>query len=312
MTTPAQSTPATSIHPDTEMGLLALSVSDLERSLSYYSDAIGFQVLHRDEDSAALGAAGRPLLLLTHHPGAQAWPRGNRSYTGLYHFAILLPTRADLGRWLEHWLDLGQPIPGQGDHIVSEALYLEDPDGHGIEIYADRPRETWQAVGGQIRMGTGPVDIRGLLEEAERSGQAWNGLPAGTRLGHMHLQVGDIAEAERFYHDILGFDVMARMPTALFLSAGGYHHHLGANTWHSKGAAAAPPESVNLHFFTVNMPSPEALHAVLERLGAAGVPYQERGDTAIFQDPWANTVLLQVGGAADAAAARDLLKTWTA
>src|SRR4051794_5990894 len=171
MTTPAQPTQSTSIHPDTEMGLLALSVSDLVRSLTYYTDAIGFQVLHQDESSATLGAGGRPLLLLTHHPGAREWPRGGRSYTGLYHFAILLPTRADLGRWLEHWLDLGLPAPGQGDHLVSEALYLEDPDGHGIEVYADRPRETWQVVNGQMRFAADPVDIRGLLEEAKRSGQ---------------------------------------------------------------------------------------------------------------------------------------------
>jgi catechol 2,3-dioxygenase len=312
MTTPAPSTASTSIHPDTEMGLLALSVSDLARSLAYYTDAIGFQVLHQDESSATLGAGGRPLLLLTHHPGARAWPRGGRSYTGLYHFAILLPTRTDLGRWLAHWLDLGLPVPGQGDHIVSEALYLEDPDGHGIEIYADRPRETWRMVNGQIRMGTGPVDLRGLLDEAQRSGQAWTGLPPGTRLGHMHLQVGDIAEADRFYHDTLGFDVMAKMPSALFLSAGGYHHHLGTNIWHSQGASAAPPDSVTLHFFTINLPSEEALQAVLGRLEAAGVPFEKRDDAVIFQDPWTNTVLLQVGGAADAEAARELLKAWTA
>jgi catechol 2,3-dioxygenase len=312
MTTPAQSTPSTSIHPDTEMGLLALSVSDLARSLAYYTDAIGFQVLHQDENGVTLGAGARPLLLLTHQPGAKAWPRGGRSYTGLYHFAILLPTRADLGRWLKHWIELGLPVPGQGDHIVSEALYLDDPDGHGIEIYADRPRETWQVVNGQIRMGTGPVDIRGLLQEAARSGHPWTGLPPGTRLGHMHLQVGDIAGAERFYHDILGFDIMAKMPTALFLSAGGYHHHLGTNTWHSQGASATPTDSVKLHFFTINLPSGEALHTVLERLEAAGVPYGKRDNAVILQDPWATTVLLQVGGAADAEAARSLLKAWTA
>lgn len=291
--------------------MLALSVSDLARSLAYYTDAIGFQILHGDDTSAVLGAGGKPLLVLTHHPGAQAWPRGGRSYTGLYHFAILLPTRADLGRWLRHWFELGLPMPGQGDHIVSEALYLEDPDGHGIEIYADRPRVTWRVVNGQIRMGAGRVDIEGLLEEAEGSGQPWSGMPPGTRLGHMHLQVGDIPEAERFYHDILGFDVTARMPTALFLSAGGYHHHLGTNTWHSEGASGAPADSVGLHFYTINLPSEEALYAVLGRLGAAGVPYERRGDAIIFQDPWANTILLQVGGASDAEAARNLLQAWT-
>jgi catechol 2,3-dioxygenase len=167
-------------------------------------------------------------------------------------------------------------------------------------------------MNGQIRMGTGPVDIRGLLEEADRSGQPWSGMPSGTRLGHMHLQVGDIPEAERFYHDILGFDVMARMPSALFLSAGGYHHHLGANIWHSRGASAAPAESVNLHFFTINLPSEEALGGVLGRLESAGVPFERQEDTVILQDPWANTVLLQIGGAPDAEAAGKLLRSWTA
>ncbi|MFN8514651.1 MAG: VOC family protein [Chloroflexia bacterium] len=159
MSTVAQPMPATSIDPATGVGLLALTVSDLERSLLYYTEAIGLAVLRRDGNTATLGVANRPLLVLTEQPGAAEWPRGGRSYTGLYHFAILMPTRADLGRWLRNWLELGLPLPGQGDHIVSEALYLEDPDGHGIEVYRDRPREGWQWQNGQSGMGTGPVDI---------------------------------------------------------------------------------------------------------------------------------------------------------
>lgn len=306
MTTQAEPTRATSIDPATEVGLLSLSVADLARSLDFYTNAIGFQVLLQDPTTATLGAAGRPLLLLTEQSGAAPWPRDRQSYTGLYHFAILLPTRTDLGRWLRNWFDHGYPIPGQGDHVVSEALYLEDPDGHGIEIYRDRPREGWRWSNGQIQMGTGPVDIRGLLDDAARSGEPWIGLPVGTRLGHMHLQVGDIPRAVEFYHDVLGFDIVAQMPSALFISAGGYHHHIGMNTWHSLGAGAAPNDSVTLRFFTIDLPSEDARRAVITRLEAAGIPYTQKGDITVVQDPWQNTILLQVGATSDASAAEAL------
>ncbi len=183
-----------------------------------------------------------------------------------------MPTRADLGRWLRHWLELGLPLPGQGDHLVSEALYLSDPDENGIEIYRDRPRDEWTWADGKVRMGTGPVDIRGLLTDAEQAGEPWAGLPEGTHLGHIHLQVSDIARSEAFYHDLLGFDIVAQMPTALFISAGGYHHHIGMNTWHSRGATPAPADMVGLRFFTVDLPDAEALAAVVGRLEAAGIP----------------------------------------
>jgi catechol 2,3-dioxygenase len=296
----------TTIAPTTTMGPVELTVADLERSLAYYTEAIGLAVLQRDATGATLGVAGKPLLLLSEQPGAAPWPRGGRSYTGLYHFAILVPTRADLGRWLRHWLDSGLPLPGQGDHLVSEALYLEDPDGHGIEIYRDRPREEWTWSQGQVRMASDPVDIRGLLAEAERAGAPWAGLPAGTRLGHMHLQVGDVAGAEAFYHGVLGFDVVARMPTALFVSAGGYHHHIGMNTWHSRGAGPAPADSVRLRFFTIDLPTEEARQAVVARLEAAGIAHTEQGGVVTIQDPSRNTILLQVGAAPDARAAAAL------
>lgn len=306
MTTPVQHTQHVSIDPATTVGLLSLSVSDLARSITYYAEAIGFAVLQRDGSSAVLGVAGTPLLLLTEQSGAQPWPRGGASYTGLYHFAILLPTRTDLGRWLRHWLDLGLPMPGQGDHLVSEALYLEDPDGHGIEVYRDRPREEWPRADGQIQMASDPVDIRGLLAEAERAGISWVGLPPGTRLGHMHLQVGDIAEATAFYHEVLGFDIVARMQSALFISAGGYHHHLGLNIWHSKGAGPAPARSVRLRFFTVDLSSEDARQAVLKRLDAARIGYSRLAGVVEVQDPWQNTILLQVGAAANVQAANAL------
>lgn len=306
MTASAPQTSPTSIHPATQMGPLSLTVADLDRSLAYYTEAIGLQLLGHDDSGAVLGAGGTPLLHLVEQPGAAPWPRGGQSYTGLYHLAILLPTRADLGRWLRHWLELGYPVPGQGDHLVSEALYLEDPDGNGIEIYRDRPREGWDWQNGTVRMGTGPVDIRGLLTEAAQSGEPWTGMPAGTRIGHVHLQVGDIAQAARFYHEILGFDIVARMPSALFVSAGGYHHHLGMNTWHSLGQGPAPAGTVGLRFYTINLPSEEARQAVVERVQAAGLPATAVGEVVAVSDPWQNVALLRIGEPSSAQAATSL------
>lgn len=311
MSIQAQPTQTTSIHPATEVGLLSLTVADLARSIAFYTEALGFEVLHGDASEATLGAAGTPLLLLTEHTGAQPWPHDRYGYTGLYHFAILMPTRADLGRWLRHWLELGFPLPGQGDHLVSEALYLSDPDGNGIEIYQDRPREGWRRINGQIQMASDPVDIRGLLSEGERAGRPWTGLPAGTKLGHMHLQIGDIALAEAFYHRVLGFDIVASMPSALFLSAGGYHHHIGMNIWHSKDAPAAPAGTAGLRFFTVVFRSEEARQEVLDRIEGAGLAYTRSGDTVAVQDPWNNTVLLVVGSTGDVATAAGLNAAFT-
>lgn len=298
MTGIAAHTAPRSIDPATEVGPLALTVSDLERSLAYYTEAIGMALLERERGSATLGVAGRPLLYLSEDPKAQPWPRGGRSYTGLYHFAILLPTRADLGRWLRHWFELGMPMPGQGDHNVSEALYLEDPDGHGIEVYRDRPRAEWRWVDGRVQMGTGPVDIRGAIAEGDRDGRPWDGLPEGTTIGHIHLQVGDIDQASAFYHGVLGFDIMAGMGSALFVSAGGYHHHLGMNIWHSRGAGPAPEGVVRLEWFTIALPSAQARDNVLARIAAAGIPATRQGDAVIVADPWDNRIHLRVGTAA--------------
>jgi catechol 2,3-dioxygenase len=299
MTTTAQTTPTTAIAPATEGGLVSLTVSDLARSVAFYTEAIGLGLLRQDDGTAVLGVSGQPLLLLTERSGARPWPREQSSYTGLYHFAILVPTRADLGRWVRHWLELSLPL-GQGDHLVSEALYLSDPDENGIEVYRDRPRDEWTWQDGRVRMGTGPVDISGLLAEAEREGKAWDGLPAGTRIGHIHLQIGDIAKGATFYHDILGFDIVARMPSALFVSAGGYHHHIGMNTWHSLGATPAPADVVGLRFFTIDLPDADGLTAVVARLTAAGIPHTRAGDVVGVRDPWGIALLLHIGAVADA------------
>jgi len=304
MTLETTTTASPSIHPATTVGVIALTVSDLARSRAFYAEAMGFILLSEDDGQVVLGAGSTPLLVLKADRGAAPWPRDGASYTGLYHFALLLPTRADLGLWLRHWLSLGLPLPGQGDHLVSEALYLEDPDGHGIEVYRDRPRDEWSWVDGQVRMASDPVDIRSLLADAERAGSPWTGLPEGARLGHVHLQVGHIPTAKTFYHDILGFDIVAQMPSALFISAGGYHHHIGMNIWHSRGAEVAPDGVVRLRYFTVDLPDEDARRAVIARLDAHAVPYTVSGAVVSLEDPWHNVILLRL--AADRDAVRSL------
>jgi catechol 2,3-dioxygenase len=245
-------------------------------------------------------------LLLREEAGARPWPHDQYAYTGLYHFAVLVPTRRDLGRWLRHWLELGLPLPGQGDHLVSEALYISDPDGNGIEIYRDRPRSEWNWDDGQVRMAVDPVDIQGVLGEAEKDDEPWVGFPDGTRVGHIHLQIGDVPQAKVFYHDVLGFDIVASMPSALFVSAGGYHHHIGMNTWHSRNAPPAPAGTAGLRFFTLEIPNEEARAAIVARLDAAGIPSAQTPDAVIVQDPWQNTLVLQIGPAGSAANAEKL------
>jgi catechol 2,3-dioxygenase len=279
------------------VGLVSLTVADLDRSLLYYTEALGFALLQREGQAAILGAGGAPLLALTELAGARYWPGHN---TGLYHFAILVPTRLDLARSLIHLLHVGLPFPGQADHAVSEALYLTDPDGNGIEIYRDRPRDEWAWRGDRIHMVTEPLDVRSILAEATEQPTPWSGLPAGTRLGHMHLQVGNIEQAAEFYHGALGFDITAQLPGALFVSAGGYHHHLGLNTWQSRGAGPAPAGTAGLRFFTLELPSDEARAAVVARVSAAGLDYSDMAGAVAVRDPWRNVILLSVGAAPDA------------
>ncbi len=298
--------PSSVIDPATQVGLVALTVADLDRSLRFYTEIFGFTVLGQKAGEATLGTPSSPLLLLRELKGARKFPHDHYGYTGLYHFAVLVPTRRDLGRWLRHWLQLGLPLPGQGDHLVSEALYITDLDGNGIEIYRDRPRSEWTWVNGQVQMATDPVDIRGVLAEAEKDDEPWTGFPDGTRVGHIHLQIGDVPQARTFYHDVLGFDVVAAMPSALFISAGGYHHHIGMNTWHSRNASPTPADMAGLRFFTLEIANEEARAAIVARLDAAGIPSTKTADAVIVQDPWQNTLVLQIGPAGNAATAEKL------
>lgn len=282
---------STSINPGTNIGLVTLRVAQLERSLRFYHGILGFQPIEQAPGRVVLGTQdNQPLLEVIEVPGAG--PNPIRA-TGLYHVAIVLPTRPDLGRMLLRLAEANIEI-GHGDHVVSEALYISDPDENGLELYQDRPRSTWRWERGTLVMGTEAVDLRSLAEDSVHA-EAWDVVPAGTRVGHIHLKVGNIPAARRFYSDILGFDVMVQMPTALFVSAGGYHHHIGMNIWHSQGAAPTPVTMAGLQSYVIAIPTPEALQEVKARLVANNVSFtEEQPDLIRVNDPWQNTILLKV------------------
>ncbi|WP_338130437.1 VOC family protein [Cohnella ginsengisoli] len=229
-----------SIHPDTDLGTVYLKVSELDRSIKFYEEIIGLQLISREGATARMGVGGPAALLQLEQLSEGAVPAPRRR-TGLYHFAILVPTREALGLAVRNFLQRRVPI-GQGDHLVSEAIYLSDPNDNGIEVYADRPRDTWSYTPtGEVAMATDPVDIEGLLALA--GDKPWTGLPAGTVMGHVHLHVRDLQEAKRFYVDALGFDIVANYGgQALFVSAGGYHHHVGTEYVGGRRRAAAASE----------------------------------------------------------------------
>lgn len=283
----SQNAHAESLHPATRLGYVHLTVSNLERSLEFYRQVLGMQVQARSGDTAELGAGRKAFLKLTELPGA----RRVRGHSGLYHFAILTPSRLALAQSLRRLIETHTPIGG-GDHLVSEAIYLSDPDGNGIEVYRDRPRSTWQYANGQIKMDTLELDYRGILAELEDSDAPWAGLEPETVLGHMHLHVGDLAAAGRFYREVIGFDLMVNYGgSALFFSAGGYHHHLGVNTWAGVGAPPQPADAVGLRYFTVHLANEEERQRLLNRLAAHGAPYEERAEGLFVRDPAQNGML---------------------
>jgi catechol 2,3-dioxygenase len=275
----------------TSMGPVHLTVSDLERSLAFYRETLGLAVLGRDDGRASLGAGERELLVLVEEPGA----RPAYGHTGLYHFALLLPERAHLATWLAHVARERVPLAGLSDHFVSEAIYLSDPDGHGIEVYWDRPREVWQGQVG-ARMTTMPLDTRSLLGELEDPATApFDGLPAGTVMGHVHLKVAAIADTVAFYRDVLGFGLMAQLGAqAAFLAAGGYHHHLGANTWESAGATPPPDGTAALRQATILLPDAAERDRVVGRLERAGHESGTGDDGPAAVDPSGNALVLAI------------------
>lgn len=285
-----------SLPTSTSLGPVRLTVADLPASAAFYETVLGLRPLHADGDELRLGtAAGTPLVELVARADAAPRPRGS---SGLFHLALLLPSRAELALALRRLALARHPLEGASDHLVSEALYLSDPEGNGIEIYRDRPRAEWgREADGQIRMATLPLDLDAVLAELPEQldpGAQDPGVPADAVIGHVHLQVSDLDAAEAFYSGVLGFDVVVRgYPGALFVSAGGYHHHLGLNTWASAGGVPNAPGTRGLDRFAVVLPSAADVAVVGERLAAAGTPAVAGADGSIATtDPFGNELLL--------------------
>ncbi len=275
-------------------GRVVLQVSDLERSLRFYEFVLGLSTIARRGGTALLGAHASDRVLVELRERRNALPAG-RGRLGLFHVAILLPDRPALGRFVRHLGDLGARA-GAGDHLVSEALYLSDPDGLGIEVYADRPRETWRRVGRELMMATDPVDLAALA--ASGGPLQWVGMPTGTTIGHVHLHVGDLARASAFYADGVGFDRLVwSYPGALFLGAGGYHHHLGLNTWAGPHAQPAPEHEARLVEWTLVLPTTRDVDAAAVSLAAGGFAVAREDDDAVAHDPWGTTLRLEAARA---------------
>ena len=291
VTEPAPSAAAAGSRPATgsewlRVAGVALAVRDLTRVEAFYREILGFGVTDRTADTVRLGAGGTAFLDLLHRPDALP---DDPATAGLFHTAFLLPSRADLGRWLAHAGRLRQALDGAADHLVSEALYLSDPEGNGVEVYADRPRARWRwrdgPDGRRVEMANQPLDSEGLLAAADG---AWAGAPDGTRIGHVHLRVGDVAEAVRFYGDRLGMDVTAIRPGAAFLSTGGYHHHIAVNAWRSAGAGLREAGRAGLAWVMLEVADTRGLAGVARDTGTADVA--ECG----LRDPWGTELRLRL------------------
>jgi catechol 2,3-dioxygenase len=289
---PTSTDALSSIAAGTSLGAVTLTVSDLARSRAFYETALGLSVRELDDGGLAFGVPGGADLVRVY--GDASAPALDRRATGLYHLAILFPTRLDLAFALARLAEAHWTLDGVADHLVSEALYLSDPDGNGIELYRDRPREEWSYADGRLQMATLSLDLQELADELAGAEALQRSVPAGTTIGHVHLQVASIPDAEAFYHGVLGFDVTTRgYPGALFVSAGGYHHHLGLNTWHSAGSSPAAPGAVGLRSYEVVLPDRAELGRVLDRVRGAGPsPVTESADSAAVRDPSGNLVVV--------------------
>lgn len=284
--------------PAMRLGSVRLQVSDLQRSMDWYTRVLGLLVRAQSATTADLAVPGTedPLVILEHRPGTRPVRPGSR--LGLYHVAILLPDRRALGQFVRHLAQRGLRA-GASDHLVSEALYLHDPDGLGIEVYADRPAATWQRQGRELLMASDPLDLAAVVASAE--GAVWAGAPAGTTIGHVHLHVGELEGADRFYHHAIGFDRMVwQYPGALFLAAGGYHHHLGTNTW-AGGAPLAGEHDARLLAWTMVLPTAADVSALAASVqgkgfGVSWAACPPHGRTLSLTDPWGTG--LQVTSAA--------------
>ncbi|WP_374396297.1 VOC family protein [Tabrizicola sp.] len=270
------------------IGAVRLKVRDLGAVSAFYQSVLGLSPVATGEDRITLGTAGTPLLKLVGDPDlAPLDPR----QAGLFHTAFLMPTRADLARWVAHVAEARVPLQGASDHIVSEALYLADPAGNGIEVYADRPVSDWHGESGEIRMSTDPLDLQDLLQSAE--GTEWSGFPEAGSVGHVHLQVGDTAEADRFYRDVLGLDIAARYPGASFYGSGGYHHQLAGNVWNSRRASRRPEGMAGLEAVEMLVRDAINITAIAARADSAGIASTRNADGLTVRDPWGTAITLR-------------------
>jgi catechol 2,3-dioxygenase len=279
-----------SLHPATDVSTVTLKVADLRRSVLFYTQVIGLEVFRQDKQIAILGVGQRPILTLEEVNEARPQPR---STTGLYHAAILFPDRHALAVKMAQIASIRYPF-GYSDHLVSEAFYLSDPDDNGLELYRDRPRSEWTWVNNRIQMASDPIDFDSFFGEIKEGEEALSNPAAadGTKLGHMHLRVADIDTAEKFYHGVLGFDVVAKLPGALFVSAGGYHHHLGMNTWESRNGKQPIEPSAGLREFSISLPDRAELDRLTGQIEAAGVQVEREKDSTVVLDPFQNRVRL--------------------
>jgi catechol 2,3-dioxygenase len=280
------STSLTSSSTPLRIGKVTLVVQDLPRVSAFYQQVLGLERLDGSATTALLGTGGTVLLQLEEDRSATISSRGD---AGLFHTAFLLPARADLGRWIEHAAQGGVRIQGASDHLVSEALYLADPEGNGIEIYVDRPHSEWPYKDGALQMATDPLDIDRL--RAEASGTQWQGAPAGTVIGHVHLQVGALSDSDAFYAGVLGLEVTTRYPGASFYGSGGYHHHLAGNIWNSRNAGKRSSGSTGLRTVEILAANKAAFEAVVAKAASAGINPDAEGGQIRLADSW-NTELV--------------------
>lgn len=274
--------------PNTYVTNVEIKVSDLQRSIAYYQEVIGFKILHQESYKATLTADGKTALLTIVQP--ETVEEKTRFTTGLYHFALLLPTRRDLANVISHFHKNGVYF-GASDHDVSEALYLSDPDKNGIEIYADRPENTWTWHSNQVHMVTEPLNVQSIIAEGNNT---WSGLPAGTVMGHIHLSVSSLTEAEEFYTKGLGFDIVTRYGAqALFISTGRYHHHIGLNTWYSENAPKLGEHQVGLKTFSLRLDNEQQVATMKENLRAIGASVTDIAGGFQTEDPAGNKILLK-------------------
>jgi catechol 2,3-dioxygenase len=269
------------------IGCVRLKLRDLDRGAAFYENILGLRRISAEAGRVVLGTTKTALLELISAPEATA--RDPRD-AGLFHTAFLLPSRASLGAWLAFAMAKGVPVQGASDHVVSEAIYLADPEGNGIEVYADTPTSSWHDATGKLLMTTQALDADGVLGAGQ--GRAWQGFPDDGLIGHIHLQVGDTAASEKFYGDVLGFDLTKRYPKASFFGADGYHHQLACNSWNSAGAGTRPRNATGLDGFELLLRRSEDHAAILERAAEAGVIAEQQGDSAVLHDPWGNSVTL--------------------